>query len=379
MGTIFMSVTTTLHTQIAQGKLRIDDAQMQAARHLDRLLLELGAYSPERKLFIKPQTPPQGLYLWGGVGRGKSMLMDMFYDMAPLRKKNRVHFHAFMQSVHREIGIWRGLSKKERRAQPHFVKGAGDDPIAPVAKAIALNATLLCFDEFHVTDITDAMILSRLFTALFANGVVVITTSNRAPDDLYKDGLNRQLFLPFIELLKQKLDVFAFDGDTDHRLRKLKSAPIYYAPLGEAAKTGIETAWDSLTGSGTPHEEVLYIQGRKLCLQAVSTTARAHFDDLCGKPLGAADYLEIANNFTALVLESVPKMGPHNRDVAKRFVILIDALYEAKTKLILSADALPDKLYTQGDGVFEFARTASRLIEMQSEDYLGAGHELGEL
>ena len=206
-----------------------------------------------------------------------------------------------------------------------------------------------------------------------------MTTSNREPDALYKDGLNRQLFVPFIELLKQKLDVFAFDGNTDHRLRKLKSAPVYYSPLGKTASAGIETAWQRLTRPGVPHDEILKIQGRTLTLKAVSTTARSSFDDLCGKPLGAADYLEIANNFTALVLEDVPKMGPHNRDKAKRFVTLIDALYEAKTKLILSADASPENLYTQGDGAFEFAPYCVRLMEMQSMDYLGAGHELGEL
>ncbi len=352
---------------------------MQAAKKLDALSGELKNYSPGRKLFSKKQSPPRGLYLWGGVGRGKSMLMDVFFEQAPIECKTRAHFHAFMQKVHHDINVWRKLSQKERRAMPHYVRGAGDDPIAPTAKAIALRSHLLCFDEFHVTDIADAMILSRLFTALFDFGVVVVTTSNREPDELYKDGLNRQLFLPFIDLLKQKLDVFAFNGDTDHRLRKLQSAPVYYTPLNNKAKSGIETAWQRLIRPTTPHHITLNVQGRELTLLAVSTTARANFDDLCGKPLGAADYLEIANNFTAFVLEGVPKMGPHNRDKAKRFVTLIDALYEAKTKLILSADAQPENLYTEGDGVFEFARTASRLREMQSLDYLGASHELGEL
>lgn len=374
-----MSVAQYLEAQTANDQLRHDDAQTIAAEKLDALLDALTNYSPARKLFSKKQTPPNGLYLWGGVGRGKSMLMDLFFERAPTENKSRVHFHAFMQNVHRDINIWRKLSPKQRRTQPHYVRGAGDDPIAPTAKAIALRSHLLCFDEFHVTDIADAMILSRLFTALFDFGVVVVTTSNREPDDLYKDGLNRLLFLPFIELLKQKLDVFAFDGDSDHRLRKLQSAPVYYTPLDETAKKGLEKAWHRLICPGTPRSIVLNIQGRELTLQAVSTTARAHFDDLCGKPLGAADYLEIANSFTAFVLEGVPKMGPHNRDQAKRFVTFIDALYEAKTKLVLSADAPPENLYTQGDGVFEFARTASRLMEMQSLDYLGAGHALGEL
>lgn len=370
-----MGVFTYLETQIANGMLREDAAQIGAAHKLDGLLANLVDYTPKRGLFSKTRPSPKGLYMWGGVGRGKSMIMDVFYDLVPTPKKQRVHFHAFMQSIHRDINLWRKLTQRQRRARPNHVRGAGDDPIAPTAKAIALQTDVLCFDEFHVTDITDAMILSRLFTALFERGVVVVATSNRAPGALYKDGLNRSLFLPFIELLSEKLDVFAFEGDVDHRLRKLKRAPVYYAPLDKAAATGIEQAWQRLIRPAKPHTVTLHIQGREVSLLAVSSTARASFDDLCGQALGAADYLEIARNFTALVLENVPQMGPENRNEAKRFVTLVDALYEAKTKLILSADAPPETLYVGGDGAFEFERTVSRLIEMQSLDYLGASHE----
>ncbi|MCF6275252.1 MAG: AFG1 family ATPase, partial [Robiginitomaculum sp.] len=301
-------------------------------------------------------------------------LMDMFFEIAPTSLKSRVHFHAFMQDAHHRIGQWRKLSAKQRRAQPNYVRGAGDDPIAPTAKAIASEATLLCFDEFHVTDITDAMILSRLFTALLARGVVVVATSNRAPDDLYQDGLNRKLFLPFIELLKQKLDVLAMGGDEDHRLRKFNKAPMYYSPLGAKADTGIEAIWQRLIKPNKPQMQILKVQGREISLLAAAGTARANFPDLCDRALGPADYLVIAKNFTTLILENVPIMNLHNRNEAKRFVTLIDALYEHKTNLVLSADATPDKLYDTGDGAFEFERTTSRLMEMRSDEYIGREH-----
>ncbi|PHR57454.1 MAG: cell division protein ZapE [Robiginitomaculum sp.] len=373
-----MSVLTYLKTQIERGQLREDTTQMAAAEKLDILLESLINYTPKRSIFSKNTPPPKGLYMWGGVGRGKSLIMDVFYDQIETKRKSRVHFHAFMQSVHSEINIWRKLSQKQRRKHKNYVRGAGDDPIAPTAKAIANEADILCFDEFHVTDIADAMLLSRLFTALFARGVVVIATSNREPDALYKDGLNRQLFLPFIAMLKDKLEVFDFDGDTDHRLRKLQRAPVYYNPLNAEAKDGIEKAWIRLTRPVTPQIKILNVQGRELDLLCASGTTRASFAHLCGRPLGAADYLEIARTFTTLVLENVPQMGPENRNEAKRFVTLIDALYEAKTKLVLSADAAPEDLYMGGDGVFEFERTASRLMEMRSAEYLGASHELIE-
>lgn len=369
------SVSTYLTEQIASEQLRPDPVQMRAAERLDDLSKRLDGYRPRRSLFGKSQEAPKGLYIWGGVGRGKSMLMDVFFDQLPTVKKSRVHFHAFMQDVHARIGEWRKLDKKQRRAHPNHVRGAGDDPIAPTAKGIALTADVLCFDEFHVTDIADAMILSRLFTALFDRGVVVVATSNRAPDALYKDGLNRQLFLPFIQSMKTKLEIFDFDGDTDHRLRKLQRAPVYITPLGKKADAAIEQAWVRLTRPVKPHTVTLEVQGRKLDLNAAAGTARASFEELCTTALGAADYLAIAQYFSAVILENVPQMTPENRNDAKRFVTLVDALYEARTKLILSAAVKPDDLYKGGDGAFEFERTVSRLIEMQSQEYLSAGRD----
>ncbi|RZV36803.1 MAG: cell division protein ZapE [Acidimicrobiales bacterium] len=370
------SVSEFLQTQIKSGQLREDAVQLRAAGALDNLSQRLDGYAPKRSLFGKFDEAPKGLYLWGGVGRGKSMLMDVFFDHLTSKKKSRVHFHEFMQDVHRRIGEWRKLDDKQKRSKPYYVRGVGDDPIAPTAKAIAYKAHILCFDEFHVTDIADAMILSRLFTALIERGVVVVATSNRKPDALYKDGLNRQLFLPFIDLLKQKLEIFDFDGDVDHRLRKLQRAPVYITPLDESADEGIEAIWNRLTRPVRPKETVLTIQGRELNILAAGGTARASCDALCGAALGAADYLALANHFSALVLENVPQLDAENRNEAKRFVTLIDALYETRTKLVISAAVSPDQLYKDGDGAFEFERTASRLIEMQSAEYLGAGHSL---
>jgi len=371
-----MSVEAGLQKRVAAGELNADAEQLITAQKLDDLLRRLKRYKPKRTL-RGWAAAPNGLYIWGGVGRGKSMLMDMFFEAAETKPKSRVHFHAFMQDVHKRIASWRKLSSRERRSQPNYVRGAGDDPIAPTAKAIASEATLLCFDEFHVTDITDAMILSRLFTALLARGVVVVATSNRAPDALYKDGLNRQLFLPFIDLFKQKLDVLSFNGLEDHRLKKLQKAPMYYSPLGKDADAGVEAIWRRLIRPSEPSLQTLKVQGREINLLAASGTARASFSDLCDRALGAADYLEIAKSFTTLILENVPKMGPHNRNEAKRFVTLIDALYENKTKLVLSAAAPPEQLYDAGDGAFEFERTASRLMEMRSDEYIGQEHSMG--
>lgn len=369
-----MTIEGELQRRVQAGELRADAKQLTAARQLDDLLARLEHYKPRRTL-RGWAAPPKGLYLWGGVGRGKSMLMDMFFNAAKTSPKSRVHFHAFMQDIHGRIAAWRKLSAKQRRTQPNYVRGAGDDPIAPAAKAIASEATLLCFDEFHVTDITDAMILSRLFTALFKRGVVVVATSNRAPDELYKDGLNRQLFLPFIELLKDQLDIFAFNGDEDHRLRKLNKAPIYYSPLGRKTDKSIETIWQRLIRPSVPLMQTLNVQGREIDLLSASGTARSSFSELCDRALGAADYLAIAKNFSTLILENVPIMGEENRNEAKRFVTLIDALYESKTNLVMSAAAEPDKLYPAGDGAFEFKRTVSRLIEMRSDEYIGHEHK----
>jgi len=372
-----MTIEAELQKRVEAGELHADVEQLIAAQHLDGLLGRLDNYKPKRKL-RGWASPPKGLYIWGGVGRGKSMLMDMFFEAAKNKPKSRVHFHAFMQDTHRRIGAWRKLSAKERRAQPNYVRGAGEDPIAPTAKAIASEATLLCFDEFHVTDITDAMILSRLFTALLSRGVVVVATSNRSPDTLYKDGLNRQLFLPFINLLNEKLDVLAMGGNEDHRLRKLHKAPMYYSPLGPEASKDIDATWQRLIRPAVPQLQTLKVQGREIALLAAVGTARADFSELCDRALGAADYLEIAQCFTTLILENVPVMSEENRNEAKRFVTLIDALYESKTNLVMSAAAEPSELYLTGDGAFEFERTISRLMEMRSDDYISQEHSTAQ-
>jgi len=360
-----MSVSEKLNHSIAAGTLEEDAAQLDAAQALDALLIRLSKPSGKPWFFSRRMIAPKGLYLWGGVGRGKSMLMDWFFDLAPTRPKQRVHFHAFMLDVHRRI--------REKR------KSAEGDPIKPVAKDIAEEADLLCFDEFHVTDITDAMILSRLFEALWDRGVVVVATSNRPPKDLYHNGLNRNLFEPFIDMMPNHLTIHEFSGETDHRLRQLSLAPVYYTPLGQEADAGIEAAWQRLIGAAISRETVLTVQGRELVLRRTAAgVARASFSRLCDNNLGAADYLRLSQAFQTLILENVPQMGSHNRNEAKRFVTLVDALYETRTKLVMSAEVQPDELYQKGDGVFEFERTASRLIEMRSTEYLGERRKMGE-
>jgi cell division protein ZapE len=307
------------------------------------------------------------------------MLMDVFFRLAPIEQKQRVHFHAFMIDVHARINNWRKLDKAGRRANPHHKRGDGDDPIVPVARSIAQQAMLLCFDEFHVTDITDAMILARLFEALWAEGVIVVATSNRPPDDLYKNGLNRALFEPFIKTMPDHLVIFDFDGETDHRLRQLTAAPVYYAPLSVATDAAMDATWARVTGNAKMRPMVLTAQGRDMTIARTgSGAARDSFDNLCNRPLGAADYLVVAKTFHTLMLDGVPKMDRDSRNQAKRFVALIDALYETRTKLIVSADAQPEDLYPSGDGSFEFERTVSRLVEMRSESYLAEARKVGE-
>ena len=359
-----MSVLAELKNRIASGELKEDDAQMNAAARLDELLERISMSSSKPWFFSRRADVPKGLYLWGGVGRGKSMLMDWFFEVAPTKNKQRVHFHAFMLDVHARINHWR--------------KTGDGVPIAPVAKEIAKKAELLCFDEFHVSDITDAMILSRLFEALWGRGIVVVATSNRPPIDLYKHGLNRQLFEPFIDMMPNHLIIHEFAGEIDHRLRQLQAAPVYYTPLGERADEGIEAAWQRLTGAAKGRETILTVQGRELVLkQTAAGVARTNFARLCDNNLGAADYLRLSHAFQTVILENVPQLGPHNRNEAKRFVTLIDALYETRTKLVMSAEVEPSELYLKGDGVFEFERTASRLIEMRSAEYLGERRIMG--
>ena len=354
---------------VTSGVIEHDPAQEAAADQLQLLHDRLKGYRPGRRGLFglgRPPTPPRGLYIHGAVGRGKSMLMDLFFAHAPLRKKRRVHFHDFMQEVHEAVHVWRGREKAGR---------AKGDPIPSVADGVMKQASLLCFDEFQVTDITDAMILGRLFTALFERGLVVVATSNRAPRALYEGGLNRQLFLPFIDLLEQRLDVIELEAAEDYRLKHLAGAPVYHVPLGPEAEAAMDHAWRRLVSGVRPEPCSVRVKGRVVAVpQAAMGAARFHFDDLCRRPLGAADYLTLARAFHTLVIDEIPEMGPDLRNEARRFVTLIDALYENRAKLVCSADAPPDELYRAGDGAFEFERTASRLIEMQSESYMAAGH-----
>ena len=352
--------------KVAEGALDADPAQRLAVEKLQLLAMRLADYNPARpkrvglgrfgwgRDRIEEKMVP-GLYLYGGVGRGKSMLMDLFFAAAPVEPKRRVHFHAFMQEMHAGIA--------EARA------AGSSDPVRPVADAVADSATLLCFDEMQISDITDAMLVGRLFERLFERGVVVVATSNRAPDELYKDGLNRQLFLPFIALIKDRLEVHQLESATDHRLDRLAGAPVYHAPLGAQATAALDAAWEHLAlGPGDPL--TLTVQGRAVTLPEYRNgVARASFTDLCGRPLGPADYLAIADAIDVLIVDDVPVLSRARNNEARRFVTLIDALYEAKVRLVVSAAAEPDALYPQGEGAFEFARTASRLHEMRSADW----------
>lgn len=339
--------------RVAQGDLHADEAQEAVLPEFERIRDELT--KPVKKgLFRKAPPPPKGLYLWGGVGRGKSMLMDMFVEALDVPAR-RVHFHAFMQEIH---------------AAMHEARQKGiEDALAPVANQVASSVRVLAFDEMQITDITDAMIVGRLFEILFAKGVVVVTTSNRIPDDLYKNGLNRQLFLPFIEIIKQQMVVWEMISPRDYRQDRLNGAPVYFAPINDDSRQKIREVWEHLSG-GDASPLVLKVKGRDVVLPAFRNgVARANFYDLCGKMLGPGDYLAIADAVKVLILEDIPRLGRSNFNEAKRFVTLIDALYEAKVRLICSAADEPESLYIEGEGVFEFERTASRLREMQSEDW----------
>ncbi|MEL6323540.1 MAG: cell division protein ZapE [Pseudomonadota bacterium] len=364
---------------IADGSLAPDPAQAALVEALQSLNDKLT--TPARwGLFRRTPEPIRGLYVWGGVGRGKSMLMDLFFEAVSLPEKRRVHFHVFMRETHAFLAYWRGLTQSERRRSQWRVKGAGDDPIQPAAAKIAAHARLLCFDEFQVTQIADAMILGRLFEALVDRGVTVVATSYRPPDDLYKDGLNRSLFLPFIERLKDACDVIHLVSGKDYRLERLSEAPLWQSPLGTEADAAMERMWQSLTLGAAPSAEELDVDGRILRVPcAAAGCARFSFDDLCAQPLGAGDYLAIAEAFHTILVENIPKLRPENRNEAARFVTLIDTLYEARTKLVASAAAEPESLYPEGDGAFEFERTASRLHEMRSADYISAERAVAAL
>lgn len=365
-----MGVRARYDERVAGGALTGDVAQAAAADRLDALTATL-ANPPKKTLFGKAPDAPRGLYLWGGVGRGKSMLMDLFFSAAAVAPKRRVHFHEFMAEVHERLDVWRRMSDSERKRSPWHVRGTGDDPIAPVAKQVAAEAKLLCFDEFQVTQIADAMILGRLFDAVFGYGVTVVATSNRQPDDLYRDGINRQLFLPFIARLKERCDVYELTSARDYRLDRLVEAPVWYAPLGTGSAAALDLAWSRLTLGAEPQHVLLTVKGRKLDVsREAAGVARFTFEELCARPLGPLDYLTLASTFHTVILEGIPLLTPDRRNEAARFVSLIDALYEARTKLVASAAADPDRLYPEGDGAFEFQRTASRLFEMRSASYM---------
>jgi cell division protein ZapE len=368
---------------VAHGRIERDPYQVMIAKKLDALaetLLEsrlAGKSSALGWLFASRRAktpPPQGLYIWGSVGRGKTMLMDMFFDSIEIESKRRVHFHAFMADAHRRIFAWR---QKKKAGE---VKG--DDPIGPVADDLAKDAQLLCFDEFAVTDIADAMILGRLFEALWRRKIIVVATSNVDPVDLYRDGLNRALFLPFIDMIRSNMEVVRLDARKDFRLEKLGGAPVYHTPADDAAHAALTKAFRSLTGVETGRPASLPLLGREIAIpQAVGHVARFDYADLCKKPLGAIDFLAIAENFHTLFVDNIPVIKPDERNEAKRFINLIDALYDQRVKLLASAEAGPSWLYlaTQGRESFEFARTVSRLVEMQSEEYLALPHGRGDL
>jgi cell division protein ZapE len=364
---------------VGAGQLQPDPAQRHAAEALERLVAALRRYRPGDKggLLRKAAPAPRGLYLWGGVGTGKSLLMDLFFENAGVARARRVHFHAFMQETHRFLAFWRAAPEAVRKAHPARLRSAAlDDPIPHAANAIFAEAALLCFDEVQVTDITDAMLLGRLFDNLFALGAVMVATSNRPPDDLYKDGINRQLFLPFIARLKDRLEVLEVKSARDYRLDRLRGEPVYFSPLGPDARDGMDRAFAAMTAGATATTGAMPIGSRALTIpQMARGVGRGPFAHWCGSALGPQDYLALAAAFPVFFIDDIPRLGPAERNEARRFVTLIDALYEARTVLFCSAAAAPAHLYPAGDGAFEFARTASRLEEMQSMDYLSLSHE----
>jgi cell division protein ZapE len=363
---------SAFRAKLRAGKLEPSAAQNAAVHRLQSLHDALAGTEPAVKRnglagmlgrAGAPAAVPRGLYLHGSVGTGKSMLMDIFFETAPVAAKRRVHFHAFMQEVHERLHEWRQKTRGQR-----------GDPLPQLAEAMADEARLLCFDEFHVLNIADAMILGRLFATLFERGVVVVATSNTVPDRLYEGGLQRENFLPFIELLKARLEVVELDG-IDYRRQGDETIAVYHTPLGKGANQALDAAFTRLAGGAVGKPVVLTIKGRKLRLPlAADGVVRADFEDLCGRALGAADYLALARRFHTLILGGVPVMAAERRNEARRFMTLIDALYEHRVNLVVSAAAAPDALYPGGHGAEEFRRAASRLIEMQSRAYIQAPH-----
>jgi cell division protein ZapE len=370
-----MSITELLRDRVAKGDLRPDPLQQAAAERLDRLARELEGYEPApaapkpsggllallglaREESPPAPPPPRGVYIHGDVGRGKSMLMDQFFAESPVRAKRRAHFHEFMLDVQRRLHAFRQDEGRE-------------DPLKRLAADLAAEHRLLCFDEFHVVDIADAMILGRLFEGLFEQGVVVVATSNWPPRRLYENGLNRDRFLPFIDLLLSRVDVVALEGPVDYRLQRLRDVPVYHHPPGPEADARLSEIFRTLADGAEGGPEELPVGSRRLRVpKAAGGVADFPFRDLCEQPLGPADYLALTERYHTLILRGVPLLTPNRRNEARRFMTLVDALYERRTMLFLSADVPPEALYARGDGSFEFRRTVSRLTEMQSREYL---------
>ncbi len=373
--------------KLAAGELRHDPAQELAVQKLQGLHLALKTYRPsqgETGLLARfgltrkdqqnrlrwysgdgsAQKPRQGLYMFGDVGRGKSMLMDMFYNSTTIAGKRRVHFHEFMRDIHREMHSWRQASHRKEA-----------DPIPRIARDITSEAWLLCLDELQILDIADAMIVGRLFEHLLDNGTVIVITSNRAPDELYKNGLQRERFLPFIGLIQDRMDMLELDSERDYRLGRKRGMQVWHQPLGGASTSDLDRCFDRLTGGQPGRPDSVIVHGRDVAVRiAADGVARFSFPELCERPLGASDYLALATHYHTIVLSDIPQLSPDRRDAAKRFVTLIDALYEHKVTLVASAEAPPEHLYPSGEGAFEFQRTVSRLMEMQSAEYLGKEH-----
>jgi cell division protein ZapE len=361
---------------VAAGELAPDSAQELVAERLQELWQSLRGYDPRprptngngllSRLLRRGEVSEarlNGLYIVGEVGRGKSMLMDLFFAAADMRRKQRIHFHRFMQDVHARFHAF-------KRAHPEI-----DDPIPPLADSIAADAALLCFDEFQVNDIADAMILGRLFQALFERGVVVVATSNVAPDDLFKGQPGRDAFLPFIALIKQRLDVVMMDAGRDFRRERMRGMRTWLVPADARADRELDRAFAELTGGAAGKPDTLWVTWRKFVAPlAADGVARFDFETLCGAALGAGDYLALATRFHTLILDGIPRLSPDNYDKARRFIVLIDTLYDQRVKLIASADAMPDQLYQRGENAKMFERTASRLDEMQSSDWLELPH-----
>ncbi|MGE4247545.1 MAG: cell division protein ZapE [Parvibaculaceae bacterium] len=363
-------VLTHLERAIVRGDMEVDGAQREAAERLDWLSVELSEWQSAQRsgllgsLMRRRQAAPQGVYLFGGVGRGKTMLMDIFHRHTSFAPRRRLHFHEFMGEAHERIQRGRATTD--------------GDPIPFVAGEIAAEARLLCFDELMITDIADAMILGRLFKALFARDVVVVATSNTAPERLYWNGLNRQLFLPFIALVEEHMDVVELRAAKDFRLEKLVGRQLYFSPCDARANAGLDAHWERLTGHQPGEPAAVEVKGRRIVVpRAAMGVARFSFADLCEAPLGAGDYLSIAHAFHTIVLEGIPVLSPERRNAARRLIHLVDTLYDNRNCLIASAEAEPDALYPEGDGAGLFERTASRLMEMRSEAYLARGVRQG--